>query len=332
MNADKSCRIYILPNIKENNDVFEKSDMINFKSHSTSAGNILKKLHDIPCPYFGTKMLSGSDMINIERRIDKAASLSEAVAIIDKNRLYLQKIEKKIFSKLKKYIKENPQKTVHDFLNSLYDEAFAKLKIEEFKVIDKVNSLSNKLSPNSALKIREQTTLFTKIILENDSQNTFKRKTFLSILNNTGVLKEEAPIFEKILDKAIYLPTSNTSENAFIVKYQTRSDAEVLKRLLRASVATIEHIKPSSLGGKNELSNFILASSSANSFRSNMPLVKFIEKFKKVPQNCQAYIEEIIRLINTNKLKDCNNYPKNVRKTLLKESDNLINLDISTLK
>ena len=44
--------------------------------------------------------------------------------------------------------------------------------------------------------------------------------------------------------------TSASSVNAFVVKYANRTQQETAKRILRASVATIEHILPDSKGGK----------------------------------------------------------------------------------
>ena len=48
-----------------------------------------------------------------------------------------------------------------------------------------------------------------------------------------------------------------TSENAFIVKYADRTQQEIAKRLIRTSLATIEHIKPNSEEGENNIANFL---------------------------------------------------------------------------
>ena len=131
-------------------------------------------------------------------------------------------------------------------------------------------------------------------------------------------------------DRAIYLPTSSSSENAFVVKYADRSQREIAKRLLRASLATIEHVKPESKGGENSLDNFMLASANANSTRSNMPLQKFIERFPSVPKNCQKYIHQIITIINKGGLRGEETYPYKISKTLKKEAG--IELDLSEYK
>lgn len=305
------------------------NNVINFKSSNTSAGNVLKKLKNITCPYFGVKMISGVEINKLERLLDNCKTLSDALKIIEQYKPSLQRVEKKIFYKLKNFSKLNPNGTAEDCLKELYSEALIKLKLEEFKVLDNVDKISQKLSPATALNVRAKTVECRQIILENNEDNFFKRKTFLASLDEIVPLEKEKDIIKKMKDKAWYLPTSNTSENAFIIKYATRKQIEILKRLLRASIATIEHIKPNSLGGENDLSNFMLVSSSANSSRSNIPLIKFIERYRKIPQFCQKYIEEIIDNIKIGRLRYCEGYPANVKKVLYLESNEKINLDIS---
>lgn len=63
---------------------------------NTSAGNVLKKLRNITCPYTGVKMISGSDIGDIERRIDKCANASEIIGVLGKYTDYIQNVEKAI--------------------------------------------------------------------------------------------------------------------------------------------------------------------------------------------------------------------------------------------
>ena len=170
---------------------------------------------------------------------------------------------------------------------------------------------------------------FLQTLMMLNMKDTFKRKTFLNSLNEITPLPGEAAVFEQMKDMALYLPTSGSSENAFIVKYANRSHAETAKRLLRASVATIEHIKPESLGGSNSLDNFVLASASANSYRSNMPLNKYINRFPDIPANCQKYINKLLKLMNAGALKGFETYPYKIKKCLFNESKGLIKIKIT---
>ena len=312
-------------------DMFIKSPEVTFCAN-TSAGNPLKRLRNISCPYYGTKMLSGALIHRVEQRLDQAPTIGEAVEVLSHYTEYMQKIERAMYEKFKNYSKEFPQKTLPQYLQELYNDSLTKLKLEEFFVLDDVDYLSRGLTPETAFALRGKITRCRTVILENNQEDTFKRKTLLTSLDEIKLKPEEKELFEKIKDKALYLPTSGSSENAFVVKYANRSHQEIAKRILRASVATIEHIKPDSMGGENKLSNFILASSSANSYRSNMPLDKYIEMFPDIPANCQKYINEIITCINRGALRGNETYPYEVRKTLKKESKGKIILDLSRYK
>lgn len=319
------------PLLKLQNDTFTRSNPVSFTSN-TSAGNILKKLADITDPYTGVKMLRGSVMSKIEKKLDSCDTIVQTVKVLSKYTKYMQPTEKKMYRRFAKYAKLNPDKTIPDYLKSVYDDSITRLKLEEFIVLDDVDKISRDLSPQTALALRKKTTRCRTVILENKAEDTFKRKTLLSSLDEISPLKREEEIFERLKDRAIYLPTSGSSENAFVVKYVNRSHQEIAKRILRASVATIEHIEPDSLGGGNILSNFILASANMNSYRSNMSLAKFIARFPKVPRYCQTYIEEIIQAIHKGKLKCSETYPFEVAKTLKKQSEGKIILDLSSYK
>lgn len=308
------------------NDYYTNS--LSFKSN-TSAGTPLKKLKQIICPYFGCYMLNGSELNKIEARLDQCTEVKEIVKILSKYRKFMLPVEKNIYKKFAEY--KNTNLTLPEILQKLYPEALLKLKLEEFNILDDVDKISLKLTPDKALEVHAKTTKCRQIILENNQEDTFKRKTLLTSLDEIATKKSDKKIFEKLKDRAIYLPTSGSSENAFIVKYASRSQQEIARRILRASLGTIEHVKPNSLKGANDIANFMLVCSSANSARANMPLPKFIERFPQVKKNCQKYIEQIISIINNFGLRGYENYPYKIKKTLLKESNSLIDLDLSSL-
>ncbi len=308
-------------------------DTVSFCGNNTSAGNVLKKLRNVICPYTGVKMISGSESKSIEKRIDRARNIGDGVKILNAYVDYMQPVERQMFSIFKEYSKRNASGKFQDCLKSLYNDALAKLKIEEFLVLDKVDKISLELTAQTALNVRSKTTRCREVILADRAEDRFKRKTFLSSLDEihpTG--DSERKILEYMKDQALYLPTSGSSVNAFIVKYSRRSEQEIAKRLLRASVATIEHVKPDSLGGGNTLANFMLVSSQANSSRANMPLEKFVERYPDIPKHCQNYINQIITSIYRGKLRGCETYPYKIKRTLEKESNGKIVLNLNRYK
>ena len=306
-----------------------KSDEIAFKANNSN-GNLLKKLKDITCPYTGKKMLLGSYVTALEKRIDKCKSIDKVVKILSKYVKYMQNVEKNMFLVFSKYIAANPNGSFNECLQNMYEDALAKLKLEEFQVLDNVDNISKDLAPKTALQVRAKTTRCREVILANDKEDSFKRRTFLNSLDEIIPINEkEKEILNKMKDQALYLPTSSSSENAFVVKYATRGDKEIAKRILRASAATIEHVKPDSKGGENDIGNFLLVSSLANSNRENMPLEKYIERHPDIPKYCQKYIKEIISAIYKGHLKGNETYPYKIKEKLIKESNGKIVLDLS---
>ncbi len=313
-------------------DMISKPDEISFRAN-TSNGNILKKLKEITCPYTGIKMLSGSTVTALEKRIEGFKSTERILKMLSKYTDYMQITEKKMYNIFSKYAEESPNKKLTDCLQELYNESLAKLKLEEFEVLDNVDDISKELSPETALQVRAKTTRCREVILANNKEDTFKRRIFLDSLNEIKPKNDnEKTILEKMKDQALYLPTSSSSKNAFIVKYASRGEKEIAKRILRASAGTIEHIKPDSKGGENDIGNFILVSSLANSNRENMPLEKYIKRHPNIPQYCQQYVEEIMQEIYKGHLKGNETYPYKIKERLAKESNNKIQLDLSNYR
>lgn len=132
--------------------------------------------------------------------------------------------------------------------------------------------------------------------------------------------------YKEIIEIARELPTSNTSTNAFIVKYADRSENEISERLLNGSTYTIEHITADSLGGENEADNFILVSKARNEARGNLPLKVFIKQYPGIPKYTQKYMNDVILNANQGKLKDYEWYPY-VLKDKLESTGINVNLD-----
>lgn len=317
------------PNSKQH---FQNSACNILSFTSTSAGQPLKKLRNVPCPYFDVITISNPKVARICKDLQRCTTVKEVVRYLKKYKNNLQKTERAIFERFEEAANSNPDMELQDLLKEWYNSALIKLKLEEFQVLNSIDRISLKLSPQTAFAIGKKITKCKQIIFDNNPRNTFKRKTLLSSLYEVETKPEEKRSFRTLLDKANHLPTSTTSENAFIVKYANRPHYEIAKRLVIASAATIEHVKPESKGGKNELSNFMLASANANHARQNMPLTKFIKMFPQIPQNCQKYIDFIIEKINHGALSGNETYPYKIKETLSQESHKKIKLDLSKYK
>ena len=295
----------------------------------TSAGNPLRKLGSITCPYTGIKNIPGKQVNSFEKKLLGCENAYDFVQLLSTYIDNMQPTEKSIFAIFRDFALENPKGNLQNCLNFLYRNCLTKLKLEEFSVLDDVDILSKKLSPQTALKLREKTTRCRQVILEDNKDDTFKRKVFLNSLSEITPKENEKDIFEQIKDRAIFLPTSGSSRNAFVVKYARRSQLESARRIFIASTGTIEHVTPSSEGGKNEIGNFMLTTANGNRYRENMPLYKYVNRFPKIPYYCQLYINEVIEHIHKGNFCGNESYPYKIKQKLMDESNGKIMLSLS---
>lgn len=299
---------------------------------TTSAGKPLRKLKDITCPYRGIKIIP-SDMIKgFEKNLAKCKTAADAIKLLSTYHKNMLPVEKSIYAIFKDFALLNPEDNLQNCLEMIRRNCLMKLKLEEFDVLDDVDKLTKKLSPQTALKIRAKTTKCRQIILSNKSTDTFKRKTFLASLEEIIPKENEREIFNDIKNKALFLPTSESSRNAFVVKYSKRSQTEIVRRLFIASTGSIEHVTPASLGGINTIGNFLLTSASGNRHRENMPLTEYIKRYPKIPQYMQKYMDDIIREIHAGNMEGNETYPYKIKKKLMEESEGRIMISLSAYK
>ncbi len=299
---------------------------------STSQGRPLRRLTNITCPYTGIKMIPGKALKGFEKHLENCENAQDIVNLLGGFSDNLQKTEKSIFAIFKEFASMNPKDNLKNCLEMLYNTCLKKLKLEEFMVLDDVDMISRKLSTETALKLRAKTTKCREIIIANKEGHTFKRKTFLESLEEIEPKHNERDIFESIKDRSLFLPTSGSSKNAFIVKYSTRSQEEMARRLFLASTATIEHVIPASKGGSNHIGNFLLASANGNRYRENLPLQKYINRFPDIPKHCQMYMDDIINAIHNGELVGNEDYPYMIKQTLMKESGGRLMVSLSKYK
>ena len=299
---------------------------------TTSQGKPLKKLKDITCPYRGIKIISQDATKNFEKELAKVRTAYEAVSLLSKYKKHLLKTERELFAIFHDFVLLNPDDNLQNCLQMIKTNCLTRLKLEEFEVLDAVDILSCKLSEQTAFKLRAKTTKCRQIILSNFSKDTFKRKIFLNSLEEIIPNENEKEIFSEIKNKALFLPTSESSKNAFVVKYSKRNQTEITRRLFIASTGSIEHIVPHSEGGTNSMGNFLLTCAAGNRYRENMSLTNYIKRFTKIPQYCQKYVDDIIEVIHSGGLQGNETYPYKIKEKLAKESQGKIMISLSKYK
>ena len=298
----------------------------------TSAGKPLRKLKGITCPYRGIKIIPSETIKGFEKNLETCKTARDAVKLLSNYEENMLPVEKSMFAIFKDFALINPDDNLQSCLQMIRTNCLTKLKLEEMEVLDDVDRLTRKLSPQSALKIRCKTTKCRQIIISSSTHDTFKRKTFLNSLEEIIPKENEREIFNNIKNKALFLPTSESSRNAFVVKYSKRSHIEIIRRIFIASTGSIEHVTPASNGGLNTIGNFLLTSASGNRYRENMPLVEYIKRHPKIPQYMQMYIDDIIREIHNGNLRGNETYPYKIKKKLFEESEGRIMISLGAYK
>ena len=297
---------------------------------STSAGKPLRRLKNIRCPYRGSKIISTDAIKGFEKNLADCKIAEDFVHLLSGYTDFMLPTEKSMFAIFHDFATLNPTDDLQNCLQMICDNCLTKLKLEEFEVLDEVDELSRKLSPFTALCLREKTTKCRQLILSNKS--TFKRKEFLNSLEEIQPKENEKEIFIDIKTKALFLPTSESSKNAFIVKYCKRKQPEITRRLFIASTASIEHIIPASAGGVNSIGNFLLTTANGNRYRENMPLYIYIKRFPQIPMYMQNYIDDVIDAIHDGKMQGNETYPYKIKNKLFEVSQGRILISLSRYK
>ncbi len=298
----------------------------------TSAGKPLRKLKDITCPYRGIKIIPSETINSFEKKLAQCCTAQDGVELLNNFKSSMLPTEKAIFAIFKDFILINPDDDLQNCLKMIRANCLTRLKLEEMEVLDEVDRLTRKLSPQSALKIRSKTTKCRQIIINSATHDTFKRKIFLNSLAEIIPKENEKEILNNIRNKALFLPTSESSKNAFVVKYSKRKQTEIIRRIFIASTGSIEHVTPASNGGLNTIGNFLLTSASGNRYRENMPLVEYIKRHPKIPEYMQLYIDDIIREIHKGNLQGNETYPYKIKKKLMEESEGRIMISLGLYK
>ena len=299
---------------------------------TTSQGKPLRKLKNITCPYRGIKIIPSDAIRGFEKGLLKCKTAQDSIQLLSHYKNNMLKTEKSLYAVFKDFAQLNPNDNLQNCLQMIRENCLTKLKLEEFEVLDDVDVLSRKLSSSTALKLRAKTTNCRRIILADSKRDTFKRRIFLDSLEEIIPKPNEKEIFNDIKNKALFLPTSESSINAFVVKYSKRKQTEIVRRIFIASTGSIEHITPASLGGLNTIGNFLLTTASGNRYRENMRLVEYIKRHPKIPKYMQMYTDDIINEIHSGGLKGNETYPYKIKEKLMKESEGRIMISLSKYK
>lgn len=287
----------------------------------------------LKCAYSNTTMILPEEAKIIYEKLAKRPNAQSAVNFLQQYQKIMHDIESQIFD----IFVDAPYKAKRDFQDILQEykpEALERLKVKQKEILTSTDKIIPKLSPQAA----EQVIQARDTVLETVENGPFRRDTALNLIQS--IIKKADPSDVKRLKqihRAWYkLPKSSNDLDAFIVKYAYQPHNIIAKRLICGSVATIEHIKPASRRGEDNLGNYLLVAAEYNSNRSSLPLGEYIELNKQIniAANLQKYMDSVIENVNDKRTAFYHRsfYPELVKETLQKETNGLINLNTSRLK
>ncbi len=293
-------------------------------------GKILKA-EDVPCIYCDEIMLTPNVIRDFNRRGIFYKQSGRILKEFEPYIRYMHKIERSIFQKFSEMPESDNHTEFTDILKDLKPEAERILVKIQDKIFNDIFYLSQNTNKRTRPIIEELISLQKDLIKSEDVTIRFKRKRFLEELEDSLKFSHNKKLNRLIMSAAKKLPTSNDNINAFIVKYAPRTSDQIAFRLINAGVGSKEHIHPKSLHGKNDWTNYAIASTIENSARGNDPFFEVIERKPKVPDYIQHQANVLVELANNRIITD-KNYLLCYKNAFFKESEGLIDIDIFGLK
>ena len=287
----------------------------------------------LPCAYCGKDMISIKSLNDIfESRLSTDTSMLESAKEIG---YLLKPFQQDVLSFLvrtqSEYDLENDGQVLAKACNLSRNEVSDDIMGRFYEIINLIEN-----SNNHKLKSFLQRNF-------NYCEPAIRRKNSYSELvkfvrspNYLGIHKsQDTGVAGKINDVIFDLETPNEySVSSYLMRKAEPNPIETFyKQLFEKSVNTIEHLKPKSDGGKNQIYNFLSVCAECNSERKNIPFAKFITLRPEVKENIKKQLSLLVsripKLISDRKIdKDYFNYPERVAHTLHKLTDGKLDVNI----
>ncbi|MBR1943254.1 hypothetical protein IJ843_05925 [bacterium] len=290
----------------------------------------IRALGNIICPCCGVEMMTQKQMNAVSKGL--GATSEQAVKTLNNYEKYMHPVEKECFNMLKDWSKDKPNSNFKELLQENKEPQLAKLQAKQNTILNTVDELSKQLSEKEQEEVKKVTDTTRMLVSSTDKEIKFKRKTFLKDVEELQSKISNKEVHEKMVKEANKMPTSQNDVSAFVVKYSERGHKEIGERLVKLSVGTIEHIKPRSEGGKNQIGNYMLECGGCNHERSSIPLGDWVDSHPEMKENTQKYIDEVINRINNGDMKGFSFYPIAVARTLFEQSDGKLDVKVEGLK
>lgn len=322
-------------------DTFEKSsaqkkvdlpqtDILSLSFTGLKNAEPVRSLGHIICPCCGVEMMTQKDMNDVSRHLGQTAQ--QSIKTLNNYEKYMHPVEKECFENLKTWSEEQPELNFQQLLEAHKAPELEKLQKKQNTILDKVDELSSNLPQNEQELVKNVTKTTRELVSSTDKQIKFKRKTFIQNMEDLSEKISNKDLHKQMMKEAKTMPTSQNDVSAFVVKYADRKHNEIGERLVKLSVGTIEHIKPQSEGGRDDVRNYLLECGGCNHNRSSIPLGDWVDEHPEMIENTQKYMDKVIEFINNGGMKGFHFYPQAVANTLFMQSDGKLDIKVNGLK
>lgn len=323
---------------------------------TTTFGNILPyKDFSVPCAYCRRPMIPPSIINRIKwhspQEFPSVAVHNEKLfSILNPLEQYMHEAEHQVFCQLKVLSQEYPNKSFQELLFLIRSKPLSKLKHKELGIIEQMQSSldfhkSEVSSDEKMRKVADELSVYLEATkmqrLRLDSPKIFKRKTFITEIEQITEGMENISLFKMIRNKALSMPNSKSDANAFIVKYSDkaipRSSEEIARNLVIAAFQTFDHVNPRNPlpgypAGITEKSNALGVCSYCNGTeKGNTPFNEFILR-PNVIDNILYHIRFLANAFSTKNIVGSASYLRSIANAFAGLSNGAIKIDETLLE
>jgi len=121
------------------------------------------------------------------------------------------------------------------------------------------------------------------------------------------------------------MPSSLTDKDAFIVKYSRFDPMGIITRFLQSSLVSVEHIRPKSQNGGNNIYNLLYICTKCNNERKDISLDEFVEDNPNIEASLRKHFGALLNEFSDNSSM-IKNYISEVKTTLRCQSGGKLRL------
>lgn len=244
--------------------------------------------------------------------------------ILDLMMIYAEKYPKKTFAEIFA-IPEIAEK--HTEISQMYKKQASTQRIEIFK---KLKEFSKDWPLNDVKNLRIANNDALKVMLNEYYKPDVKKACVDEIYNDFLKNCSKKRIRKKLFDILKDLPYQTPAADDFIAQCvnERTNDIDIVKRFAQQMQATFEHVQAQSRGGTDTKENGIVLCKKCNYERSNVKYSIFLKIHPEMKKNMQKQINKIITFLKHGKLEGYEDYPVEIKQTLLTQTDNIIKIKI----